>query len=163
MERVLTSLAAGGHAPEELESETVDLKEEADRRRPDGSIRPGSPQNEKVARQLAEEAACMANTLGGGALVVGVDDKTGDIIGADTDPDWLRTRIYELTGRKLTVNIRVAEMGGRRLLVIIVPQAVEPVPFRGKYTQRQGKNCVPVTSTELLRGIFSGVAADPSY
>lgn len=162
VQRVLSQLSVGGSSPEVLESATVDLKEEAGRRR-NGNVRPGSPNNEKVALQLAEEAACMANTAGGGALIVGVDDRTGDIIGADTDPDWLRTRIYQLTERRLTVNIRVAEVRDERLLVIIVPQAVEPVPFKGKYAHRQGRHCVPVTNTELLQGLFAGVAADPSY
>ncbi len=162
VERVLSNLSAGGYNPQELESETVDLKEETGRRH-DGNVRPGLPQNERVALQLTEAAACMANTAGGGALIVGVDDRTGDIIGADSDPDWLRTRIYQLTERRLTVSIRVAEVRDRRLLVIIVPRAVEPVPFKGKYTHRQGKHCVPVTNTELLQGIFAGVAADPSY
>ena len=162
VERVLSSLASGGFNPEELESATVDLKEEAGRRR-DGNVRPGPPRNEQVALQLSDEAACMANSAGGGALIVGVDDRTGDIIGANTDPDWLRTRIYQLTERKLTVNIRIAEVRGKRLLVIIVPQAVEPIPFKGKYSHRQGRHCVPVTNTELLQGIFAGIAADPSY
>ena len=162
VKRVLSSLADGSYTPEELESTAIDLKEEAGRRH-NGGIGPGSPHNERVALQLTEEAACMANTAGGGALVVGVDDRTGDIIGADTDPDWLRTRIYQLTGGRLAVNLRVAELRGRQILVVIVPQAVEPVPFKGRYTHRQGKHCVPVTNTELLQGIFSGMAADPSY
>lgn len=96
VKRVLTSLADGSYTPEELESTAIDLKEEAGRRHNSG-IGPGSPHNERLALQLTEEAACMANTAGGGALVVGVDDRTGDIIGADTDPDWLRTRIYQLS------------------------------------------------------------------
>lgn len=160
--RILSNLSVGGFDPDEVETATVDLKEEAGRRR-NGNVHPGSPQNERVALQLTEEAACMANTAGGGALIVGVDGRTGDIIGADTDPEWLRTRIYQLTERRLTVNIRVAEVRGERILVITVPQAVEPVPFQGKYAHRQGPNCVPVTSTELLQGLFARVAADPSY
>ena len=161
-ERVLSALAAGDYDPESLESAAVDLKEEAGRRS-NGAIRPGSPQNERAALQLAQEAACMANTEGGGALIVGVDGRTGEIIGADTEPGWLRSRIYDLTERRLTVNIRVAGVRGKRLLVISVPQAVEPVPFKGRYRHRLGKACVEVTSTELLRGIFAGAAADPSY
>ena len=161
-ERVLNALAAGGCDPESLESAAVDLKEEAGRRS-NGAIWPGPSENERAARQLAQEAACMANTAGGGVLIVGVDGRTGDIIGADTEPGWLRSRIYELTDRRLTVNIRVAGVKGKRLLVISVPQAVEPVPFKGKFRHRLGKACVEVTSTELLQGIFAGAAADPSY
>lgn len=163
IERVLTALASGGCEPETLEANAVDLKEEKGRRDRSGMILPGHPHSEPVARQLAEEAACMANTRGGGALIVGVDDKTGDLIGADTDADWLRTRIYELTERKVTADIRTAEIRGVRLLVLSIPQAVEPVPFRGKYQHRRGKSCVPVTSTELLQGLFADAAADPSH
>ena len=160
--RVLTALAAGDCDPETLEANAIDLKEEAGRRDRSG-ILPGHPHSETVARQLAEEAACMANTRGGGALVVGVDDKTGELIGAETDADWLRTRIYELTESKVTADIRTAAIRGVRLLVLSIAQAVEPVPFRGRYQHRRGKSCVPVTSTELLQGLFADAAADPSH
>lgn len=160
--RVLQALAAGPPSADELESTAIDLKEEAGRR--DGkTIVAGKPHNEQAARQLAAEAACMANTRGGGALVVGVDDKTGELIGADTDADWLRNRIHELTGGKITANVRVAEIGAVRLLVVVVQQAIEPVAFNSKYRHRQGKNCVEISSSELLRGLFAGAAADPSY
>ena len=160
--RVLTALAAGDYRPEDLETTAVDLKEEAGRRR--GSrILPGQPQSEAVARQIAEEAACMANTRGGGALIVGVDDKTGQLIESDTDADWLRRRLYELTERKLNTEIRQVHIAGTRLLVISIPQAVEPVPFNGRYRHRVGRSCVPVTSTELLQGLFADAAADPSH
>ena len=105
----------------------------------------------------------MANTRGGGALIVGVDDKTGQLIGSDTDADWLRRRLYELAERKLSTEIRPADVGGTRLLVISVPQAVEPVAFNGRYRHRVGRSCVPVTSTELLQGLFADAAADPSH
>ena len=105
----------------------------------------------------------MANTEGGGALIVGVDDRTGQLIGSDTDADWLRRRLYELTERKLSTEIRQVRIAGTRLLVISVPQAVEPVPFNGRYRQRVGRSCVLVTSTELLQGLFAGAAADPSH
>ena len=105
----------------------------------------------------------MANTEGGGALIVGVDDRTGRLIESDTDADWLRRRLYELTERKLSTEIRQVHIAGTRLLVISVPQAVEPVPFNGRYRQRVGRSCVLVTSTELLQGLFAGAAADPSH
>ena len=86
VERVLWTLSEGGSSADELESAVVDIKEEAGRRAGDGSILPGSPHNDEAAEKLAEAAACMANSAGGGALVVGVDNKTGRIIGAKTDP-----------------------------------------------------------------------------
>ena len=91
----------------------------------------------------------MANTRGGGALIVGVDDKTGQLIESDTDAGWLRRRLYELTERKLNTEIRQVHIAGTRLLVISIPQAVEPVPFNGRYRHRVGRSCVPVTSCQF--------------
>lgn len=163
VDRVLQALSRGDTPVSELESQAVDIKEEADRREQDGSIQPGRPDNQPAAEQLAEAAACMANTQGGGMLIVGVDDKTSQIIGADTDPHWLRGRIYDLTDRKLAVDIQTVKINGKPLLVIDAPQAVEPVPYRGKYRHRVDARCVPVTSTLLLGGLFADLAVDPSH
>lgn len=163
VEHVLWAISRGGYPVNDLESEAIDIKEEAGRRAKGGSIRPGSKRNEKAAEQLAEAAACMANSPGGGTLIVGVEDKTGQVIGADTDPQWLRSRIYDLTGRKLTVDIQTVEVNGILLLVIDAPQALEPVPFRGKYQHRVDARCVPATPTQLLGGLFADLAADPSH
>ncbi len=163
VDRVLQALSRGDTPVSDLESQRVDIKEEAGRREKDGSIRPGNPNNKQAARQLAEAAACMANTAGGGSLIVGVDDKTGRIIGADTDPRWLRSRIYDLTKRKLSVDIQPVKIDGAVLLIIDAPQAVEPVPFGGKYLHRVDARCVPATLTQLLGGLFADLAADPSH
>lgn len=162
VERVLRALSQGGTSADELESAVVDIKEEAGRRAADGSILPGSPHNDEAAERLAEAAACMANSAGGGALVVGVDDKTGQIIGAETDPQWLRSRIYDLTERKLAVQVDRVAADEAELLVIEVPQALEPVPYRGKYQHRVDARCVPATRTELMGALFANLAADPS-
>ena len=162
VERVLRVLSQGGTSADELESAIVDIKEEAGRRAADGSILPGSPHNNEAAERLAEAAACMANSAGGGALVVGVDDKTGRIIGAETDPQWLKSRIYDLTERKLAVQVDRVAAGGAKLLIIEVPQALEPVPYKGKYQHRVDARCVPATRTELMGALFANLAADPS-
>ncbi|WP_419551460.1 RNA-binding domain-containing protein [Candidatus Poriferisodalis sp.] len=162
IECVLAALAAGDADPDALETQVIDLKEEAGRRS-GSSILPGEPRSDIVAKQLAAEAACFANTRGGGVIIVGVDDATGDLIGAASDVNWLRTRLYQLTDRKVTVDIHEVEVSGVRLLVIAVPQAVEPVPFERRFQHRRGASCVPVTSTELLQGLFADAAADPSH
>lgn len=54
----------------------------------------------------------MANTAGGGAIVVGVAND-GTRIGTHLEPEWLRDRIWELTEGKLTR--RCAGRGTRRL------------------------------------------------
>ena len=163
VERVLEVLSRGTASAQELESAAVDIKEEAGRRDKDGTILPGAKQNEGAAQQLAEAAACMANSPGGGTLVVGVDDKTGEIIGADTDPQWLRSRIYDLTERQLTVDVQSVGIGGRLLLVVDVPQAVQPVGYKHEFKHRVDARCVPVTLTELMGGLFTSLAADPSH
>ena len=161
---MLGVLAEGTYTPETLEGKAIDLKEDASKRdRKTGTIQEGSPKPENVAEKLAEEAACFANTPGGGALIVGVDDKTGEVLGTGMDADWLRSRLHELTGGKMGANVREGEVHGTRILVIITPQAVEPVAVKGKYRHRQGDKCVEVSSSVLLQGRFAGAAADPSY
>ena len=161
VERVLGALASGTANPSTLESQAIDLKEEAGRRE-ESRILPGEPRSEAVAKQLAAEAACFGNTRGGGVIIVGVDGTNGDLIGAVSDVDWLRTRLYQLTDSKVTADIRVVDVSGARLLAVAVPQAVEPVPFASKYRHRQGTSCVPITATELMQGLFVDAAADPS-
>ena len=75
----------------------------------------------------------MTNTPGGGALILGVADD-GALIGAATDAEWLRQRIYEKSQRLLTVDIQDVVVNGIRLLVITMPQAVEPIRWNGKST-----------------------------
>src|SRR5688572_19973417 len=117
----LADLADGRPVRERLR---VDLKEEAGRRDRAGKLLPGAAMNEKAAKALAGEAACMANTPGGGALVVGVADD-GTVLGTELEAEWLRHRIYQLTNKHLTVDVREVSVRGTRLLVVIVPSAIE--------------------------------------
>jgi ATP-dependent DNA helicase RecG len=143
LDRVLSVLAASEPPVTGLESRQVDLKEEAGRRDRHGVIQPTTRQNEAAARQLAGEAACMANSAGGGALVVGVGDD-GRLVGTELDPEWLRSRIYDLTQRLLTVDVREVSVRGVRLLVVRAPQAIEPVRWRDRVTWRVDDRCVEV-------------------
>ena len=92
VDMVLDRLASGV-LPSEAERQQVDIKEEAGRRGAGGVLLPGLVGNLAAATQLADEVACFANTPGGGALVVGVEDRTGDLLGTALDPEWLRHRI----------------------------------------------------------------------
>ena len=134
---------AAGVAPPQIERSRIDIKEEPGRRGGDGSVNPGEPHNEDAAVYLAGEMACMANTPGGGAVVVGVADD-GTHIGTELDEEWLRHRIWQLTERQLTVAAREAAPTGKRLLVLTVPGAHAPVSFRGRLRWRVGANCVEV-------------------
>lgn len=143
VESLLQKLSQGETVDERSERKWVDLKEEAGRRSSDGSILSVGPQNERAAKKLAREAACMANTPGGGALIVGIA-KDGTRIGAELDAEWLRHRIYDLTQRLLTVEVREVPIRGVRLLVVISPDAVEPVRMDGKIHWRVADKCVEV-------------------
>ncbi len=85
----------------------------------------------------------MANTEGGGALIVGVADD-GTRIGTQLNPDWLRHRIWELTSQQLTVSARTANLDGCRVLILTCVEALHPVRYRGKLRWRVGANCVEV-------------------
>lgn len=144
-------LLASGRPPREIETRQVDVKEEPGRRGAGGAILPGTPRSEQAAKYLAGELACLANTAGGGALVLGVSDD-GHRIGTELDAEWLRHRVFELTERKLTVDVREATLDGVRLLVLTVPEAIEPIRHNGRIFWRVGDNCVEVDPTTWHAG-----------
>ena len=89
----------------------------------------------------------MANTPGGGAIVVGVDDRSGRLLGAALDADWLRHRVYEQVGIAPAVKERAVQ--AIRLLVLYVAQATEPVEdVSGRIRWRTGGHCTPVDRAE---------------
>ena len=140
---LLHRMEAGEIIDRSHERKHVDLKEEAGRRDRAGAVRPGTAENDQAARKLAAEAACMSNTPGGGALIVGVADD-GTLVGADLHAEWLRQRIFELTRRLLTVDVTEAIVRGVRLLVVVSPSAVEPVRFNDRIRWRVNDTCVDV-------------------
>lgn len=136
-----------GVLPTQAERQHVDCKEEAGRRATGGLLLPGTPHNLAAADQLAYEVACLANTPGGGALVIGVEDKTGAFLGAGLDEEWLRHRIYERVDVAPAVEVRTVD--GVRLLVVLVAEAREPVEDPdGKLRWRAGGHCTPVDRAE---------------
>lgn len=136
-----------GERPNQIETKHVDAKEEAGRRDPRGRPTPGAPHNEVAAGDLLHEFACMANTPGGGALVIGIADD-GARVGADLDAEWLRHRLYERSGRRLTVDLHEHHLrDGTRLLVGRVPQALEPHRINGRIHWRVDDNCVEVDAS----------------
>ncbi len=136
-----------GTLPDAVERERIDLKEEAGRRGVGGLLLPGSPHNLAAADQLANEVACLANTPGGGALLVGVENATGALLGAVLDEEWLRHRIYERVD--LAPAVEPITIDGVRLLAIYVAEAREPVEGTdGKLRWRTGGHCEPVDRAE---------------
>src|SRR5699024_4612366 len=114
VETCLESLKMGV-LPDSAERQRVDFKEEAGRRGAAGRLLPGSTENTKAADQLADEVAAMANTPGGGALIIGVEDRSGDLLGTDLDVEWLRQQIYRRVEVAPEIEARVEQ--GIRLLV----------------------------------------------
>lgn len=136
-----------GVLPDDSERQLVDVKEEAGRRGAGGSLLPGSAENTKAADQLANEVAYMANTPGGGALIVGVENGTGDLLGTELDVEWLRHQIYRRIDVAPAVEERIER--GIRLLVILIAEAREPVEDTGdRLRWRVGAASVPVDRGE---------------
>lgn len=132
-----------GESPDRIETAQVDFKEEPGRRGPGGKVLAGNRENEVAAGYLAGEMACLSNTPGGGAVILGVADD-GLAIGTHLDPEWLRHRIYQLTDRMLTVVVKVLRTDQTRLLVVTAPPAIEPIRYQGKIRWRVDDNCVEV-------------------
>lgn len=159
VDRALSALEQG-QLPDEVERQRIDLKEEAGRRGSGGLLLPGDPHNLAAADQLAREVACLANTPGGGALVVGVEDSSGALLGAAMEPEWLRQRIYQRVDVAPAVEVR--HVSGARLLVIFVAEAREPVEDQdGHLRWRTGKHCQPVDRAEWWLHRQDASGADP--
>lgn len=145
VESILAS-AADGRVQKTKETQSVDFKEEAGRRN-GPQIEPGKPENPEAADKLADEVACMANTPGGGALIVGIEDKTGRIIGTELDIDWLRQGIF--TRIDVAPDVVAKRVLGQRVLAIYVAAAAEPVEDTSdRLRWRVGDSCRPVDRGE---------------
>lgn len=142
---------AAGVAPRDLESRRLEFKEEAGRRGPGGAVVPGSSRNPAAAEALLPEVACLANTPGAGALVLGIADD-GQRIGTELDAEWLRHELYQQSGRQLTLEIRAARLDGVRILILRVPPAVEPIRHRNRILWRVDDHCVEVDAASWWEG-----------
>lgn len=142
---VIAAVAAGARAGD-VETETVDFKEEAGTVGSDGIRGPIDAHHEPAARALAAEVACMAMSDGGGAIVVGVDDKAAGaeaFVGAHLDVTWLRQRIHALTQPNLAIDIieELSDFGARLYLINVAP-ALSEVRSGGRLRARFGTGCV---------------------
>ena len=140
----------GGKA-DGLEDQWIDFKEENGTRSVGGTRVQIDPKSAAVASTLAQEAACMANTEDGGVLVVGVDDKKSGLnafVGAQSDGEWLRERIWTLTQPHLAVEVEEIDVFGARLLLINVPDALQEVTVDSKLRTRRGDKCVELTGDQ---------------
>nr|WP_221247019.1 DUF5635 domain-containing protein [Gordonia humi] len=156
----LLASAVDGRIRSTKETQSVDFKEEAGRRSGRGEIDPGLSKNPAAAVALGDEVACMANSPGGGALVYGVEDGTGEIIGTELDVDWLRDTIFAKVG--VAPDIQIETVEGHRLLAVYVAEAREPVEDTGgRIRWRVGDACSPVDRSEWWEHRERASHADP--
>ena len=148
-----------GESVENVETIHLDFKEEPGRRGKRGVVLEGRSENECAAEYLTGEMACMANTPGGGAIILGVADD-GSLIGTALNKDWLRHRIWEISKRQLTVAVRAERIGGVRLLVLTVAEALEPVKYEGRLRWRVGGHCVEVDAITWWAGMLQRIGYD---
>ncbi|MCF4005603.1 DUF5635 domain-containing protein [Corynebacterium uropygiale] len=143
--RILGS-AQDGFLREHVETQWIEFKEEAGRRS-GPIIEPGHRENPTAAKKLAHAVACMANSVDGGALIVGVEDKEGQVIGTMLDAAWLQQRIDALVG--IAPEVCPYEVEGQRVLTLYVPPAPEPIEdTKGRLRWRVGDSCQPVTRAQ---------------
>lgn len=132
-----------GGPTEDLERHHVDAKEEPGRRA-GPVVLPGPADLEDTAKQLYPALACMGNTRDGGAIILGLA-KDGERPGATVEPNALRRRIYELSQRQLTVTADRHELqDGTRLLILRVPEQLEPIRVDGVIRWQYGDSCQEV-------------------
>lgn len=132
----------GGKTASQVESETLDFKEE------DPSSR---RQTEKT---LVDAANCFANHVGG-RVVVGVNDKAAGksaLVGTQLEPDEVKRRIFELTEPPLLVDVGSFEYEGVRLLLIRVLQSPDiHADKQGRALRRVNTDCLPMTPHDQMR------------
>lgn len=148
-----------GNAPRDIELKNIDVKEEPNRRDKSGNVLPGEIQNESAAQYLARELACLANTEGAGAIILGISDD-GARIGTNLDAEWLRHRIYQISERRLTVDVKVGSLDDARLLIVRAPEAIEPVRWKGRILWRVADNCVEVDPNTWMDGRLHRIGFD---
>ncbi len=119
-------------------------------------------------RVAVEYAVCFANA-GGGVVVFGVADQVrgreaaiGGIGNCDIDV-WKRG-IFDATRPNLSVDIEEIAVpeGSGKLLVVRIPKGPNP-PYgtaKGYFTQRVGKNCMPMDSQGFARSQVATGAID---
>jgi ATP-dependent DNA helicase RecG len=141
LDAVLAQISSGQIDADGAESQVLEFKS-------DGRSLPDDLAN------LADAAACLANS-GGGILVVGVADNArgaAAFVGTRLEPERTRHRIYELTQPPLLVDAETREVDGTdgRVLVLTVAQSTQVHSANGKIpTERVDKHCLPMTTDRI--------------
>jgi ATP-dependent DNA helicase RecG len=137
-----------------LESDTLEIKS-----RPRG--------REELKRWLVEMAVCFANQRGG-CLLVGIADRTigrdRAIVGiGNVSHRGLEREVYESTDPHVLIEIEELQIPEGTLLAAHIPKGIPPhTTSAGLASIRIGKNCMPLTGTNLARMIASSGDVDLS-
>jgi ATP-dependent DNA helicase RecG len=143
-----------GEPADAIESETLECK-------------PWDPASREASlRELRETVVCLANRFGG-IILLGVADRKrtrADAIQGvpgTLDIADLRKRVYDGTAPPILVDIEELIEPEGRLLVVRVPRGIPPhTTSEGVGKIRVGKECKPLTGSELSRLLFSGGRRD---
>jgi ATP-dependent DNA helicase RecG len=137
----LQKIAAGGKASE-MESQTLEFKEEV-ARSPDDTI-----------KLVVDATLCLANSAGG-TVVLGVSDKVPGpqaFVGATAPVERVRKRIWELTKPPIVVEVEEDHSMGARLLIVRVPQCFDVhSDTQGRAPARMGRECVSMDPAQQMR------------
>lgn len=142
-----------GKPADAIESETVECKTWTSQGR------------DAQYREMREAVVCLANHRGG-TILLGVADQRRTrreaIQGVgDLDPHALRRAIYDGTAPRILVEIEELIEPEGRLLLIHVPRGMPPhTTAEGVGKIRVGKECRPLTGTDLSRILFEGGERD---
>lgn len=138
-------LISEGAQASDLESQTLDFKEEASDRK-------------KTIKDLVSASVCFANAEGGGTIVLGIRDKQSEakaFAGATISVEEAKSRIFDLTRPPLLVDVSelIFHDGSSetRLLEIVVPDSSEVhSDTQGRFTMRVGTDCLSMDANQQL-------------
>lgn len=139
LQAILDAIWAGARAGD-LESSTVDFK------------RDGRSADDTVST-LAATLACLANAAGG-SVVVGVADGTSGpdaFVGTRLDADLTKRQVFERTDPHLVVSAQQVTYGGVHLLVLSTPPSAAVHAVGGRYTERIGTSCHPMSADRIAQ------------
>ncbi|APT83792.1 DUF5635 domain-containing protein [Corynebacterium aquilae] len=99
-------------------------------------IAAGNPRNALARAVIIDAATAVANTPGGGALLIGVEDSTGQIIGTELDDEYL---VRGVKRARITAHANVHEVCGQRVVsLVIAPSRLPLSNSHGVVTWRVG-------------------------
>lgn len=101
---------------------------------------------------IADAAACLANSAGG-VVIIGINDAASGreaFVGTKLDAEKTRLRIYEITSPPLLVDTAARQIDDTTLLILRVPNSTQVHSANGKIpSERIDKHCMPMTTDRI--------------